>query len=739
MPAGGGEPTVLTTPDAGHGELDHYWPSFLPGGRAVLFTIVPQGGLAEQAQVAVLDLRTGQRKTLMRGASQAAYVETGHLVYASAGTLRAVRFDPVRLEVSGDPVPVVEQVLTKPNGTADFSLSRTGTLVYVAGTVSATTQLTWVDRAGRPTGTVGPPGPYRNPALSPDGTRVAVERTIRRAGRKTSGSSRWRAAWRRASRSIPATTSIRSGRRTGAGLRSGRIATAGYSVCTRNPRTAPRVKSCCSKHRRARRRIAGPLTGRCSSIASGTASTSRLGLLPRAGTQKPQLFEQTPFNQELAQVSPTGQWIAYGSAESGRPEVYVGSFPTPGGKYQISKDGGIWPRWRRDGKELFFYSLDGQLTAVPVAGETALDVGTAVPLFRAPLLPGGPRPSATVPRDARRAAISPQPGDGRHIDRDDHRRAERDRRAQAMSLSTGSRLGPYEILSALGAGGMGEVYKARDTTLDRDVAIKILPDAFVADPERVARFQREAKTLASLNHPNIGGIYGLEERGDRWRSVFRRRCVCIPANCAPAVGWSSRPRHWLAPGFWSTSLSHSPSIAFSLRIRSGCRAARSRRSPMSSRRSKSRYWLPSTNNFHRPDRTAFCCRCGRTILQNNWRSTRGDSAARLGRMLTPSSRWPTGSTVPVAATIDAVRSIVMATCADVFPAGRRAGQRRINGTRMPPSHRVLLRLLKGALRESHSPPLSFVKSPACISARPCRSSAERIAPTPWSARSNIRT
>ena len=80
-----------------------------------------------------------------------------------------------------------------------------------------------------------------------------------------------------------------------------------------------------------------------------------------------------------------------------------------------------------------------------------------------------------------------------------------------MSLATGAHLGPYEVLSAIGAGGMGEVYKARDTKLDRDVALKILPDAFVNDPERLARFQREAKVLASLNHPNIGHIYGLEE------------------------------------------------------------------------------------------------------------------------------------------------------------------------------------------------------------------------------------
>src|SRR6476469_2994621 len=80
-----------------------------------------------------------------------------------------------------------------------------------------------------------------------------------------------------------------------------------------------------------------------------------------------------------------------------------------------------------------------------------------------------------------------------------------------MPLSAGTRLGQYEILSALGAGGMGEVYRARDTKLDRAVAIKILPDAFAADTERIARFQREARTLASLNHPNIAHLHGLEE------------------------------------------------------------------------------------------------------------------------------------------------------------------------------------------------------------------------------------
>jgi serine/threonine protein kinase len=80
-----------------------------------------------------------------------------------------------------------------------------------------------------------------------------------------------------------------------------------------------------------------------------------------------------------------------------------------------------------------------------------------------------------------------------------------------MRLGTGTQLGPYKIIAPLGAGGMGEVYRARDTKLDRDVALKILPDLFAADPERVARFEREARTFASVNHPHIAQIHGVDE------------------------------------------------------------------------------------------------------------------------------------------------------------------------------------------------------------------------------------
>ena len=142
----------------------------------MLFTIVAAGGAAND-QVAVLDLKTGQRKTLIRGGSQAEYVDTGHLVYAVAGTLWSVRFDPVRLEVLSDPVSVLEQVMTTPTGTAEFSLSRQGTLVYVRGGGGGSDRsLVWVDRRGREEPIrAAPTRAYIYPRISPDGTRVAFD------------------------------------------------------------------------------------------------------------------------------------------------------------------------------------------------------------------------------------------------------------------------------------------------------------------------------------------------------------------------------------------------------------------------------------------------------------------------------------------------------------------------------------------------------------------------------------
>ena len=179
--ANGGPPTILTTPDAAQRESDHAFPSVLPGAQHVLFTIAA-AGRADSAQIAVLDMKTRAQKTLVRGGSQAEYLDDGgsghggHLIFAVAGTLRAVRFDPVRLDVGGDPV-TVERVMMKPSGAAGYAVSRLGTLVYVpdgAIGLTPTTSLVWVDRKGREEPLNAPLRAYGPPRLSPDGTHVVV-------------------------------------------------------------------------------------------------------------------------------------------------------------------------------------------------------------------------------------------------------------------------------------------------------------------------------------------------------------------------------------------------------------------------------------------------------------------------------------------------------------------------------------------------------------------------------------
>ena len=144
--ATGGEPEELTKLVSG--QTQHAWPEMLPGGRAVLFTILT-GGI-ENAQIAVLDLETGQQKVLLTGGSYPRYSSTGHIVYGIDGTLRAVPFDLGRLEVTGTAVPLLDRVVTKTSGAADFALALDGALVYLSGeTTSLRRRLVWVDRMGR--------------------------------------------------------------------------------------------------------------------------------------------------------------------------------------------------------------------------------------------------------------------------------------------------------------------------------------------------------------------------------------------------------------------------------------------------------------------------------------------------------------------------------------------------------------------------------------------------------------
>ena len=172
----GGEAEALTALDEEQGELTHYWPFIIPGGEAVVFATA-EGGLLASGQLAVLDLGTGEITRLGLAGTSPHYVSTGHLVYAAVdGVVRAVPFDAATLEVVGDPVPLVEGVVTKSSGAADFSISENGRLVYASGRADAGLRdLVWVDRDGREEPIAAPSRNYVIARVSPDGTRVALD------------------------------------------------------------------------------------------------------------------------------------------------------------------------------------------------------------------------------------------------------------------------------------------------------------------------------------------------------------------------------------------------------------------------------------------------------------------------------------------------------------------------------------------------------------------------------------
>ncbi len=150
------------------------WPEILPGGEAVLFTIIR--GPVDSAQIAVLSFDSRETKVLVPGGSNPRYAPTGHIVYGVGGTLRAVPFDLERLEVTGDPVPVLEGVMTKSTGAANFGISQSGSLVYIAGPASGVERtLVWVERDGNEEALAAEPRACTYPRVSPDGTRLALD------------------------------------------------------------------------------------------------------------------------------------------------------------------------------------------------------------------------------------------------------------------------------------------------------------------------------------------------------------------------------------------------------------------------------------------------------------------------------------------------------------------------------------------------------------------------------------
>ena len=385
--ASGGTASQETKPDASKGEAGHAWPFFLPDGRHFLFLAMTKRA-GDKASLHVASLDEPGSKALTPSDSRAEYAN-GYLLYVLQGTLVAHRFDPKKMEVSGEPIPLVEHISVDVNDTASFSVSTNGTLAFMQGEAATTSELLWLDRTGREIGKIGEPGPYFDVALSPDGTRLAYG-----FAEKSGAQDIWVRDLKRdvASR---LTFSPRNdiwpvwspdGRRiVFATDRDGHFALMvrdANGTGTEQPvYGADDAEVGASDWSRDGRRL-----------AIGVLPASRrwdIKTLSMDGTVKPSDYLVTDASEQNASFSPDGRFVAYMSNESGTSEVYVQTFPVGGGKWQISTGGGFQPRWRADGKELFFLSPDDTLQAVPVSIGATFEPGIPKALFKRILERGG--------------------------------------------------------------------------------------------------------------------------------------------------------------------------------------------------------------------------------------------------------------------------------------------------------------------------------------------------------------
>jgi Tol biopolymer transport system component len=402
----GGKPSRVTALDTKAGETAHVNPFFLPDGRHFLYQAQASGGVPQGIYVGSLD--SAERTRLLDGGSNIEYAR-GALLFLRGTTLMAQSFDASRRTLSGEAMPLADRVqiseVSANLRTGTFSVSETGVLVYRAD-VSGGSDLVWFDRAGREVGRLGDRAKYLDVVLAPDGAQAAV--SVMEPGTAT------RDVWiydiSRGLRNrltfdpeddLDAKWSPDSSRVVFGSRRRGHM-----DLFVKTATGAGSEQLLWADNLDKYAQSWSPDGRFLLYVTVGGPTGQDLWVLPLSGNERrPFAFLPAPFNKGTGQFSPDGRWVAFRSNETGRFEVYVAPFPGPGGKWQISTTGGTLPRWRRDGKEIFYVAPGNTLMAAPVVVEDGrVEVGSVQKLFQ--VRPVTPRYYYDVSADGQRFLVN---------------------------------------------------------------------------------------------------------------------------------------------------------------------------------------------------------------------------------------------------------------------------------------------------------------------------------------------
>jgi serine/threonine-protein kinase len=414
VPAGGGKPVEITTADKTKNEL-HAYPEFLPGGKAVLFTILTSS--IESSQIAVLDLQTRQHRVIIPRGSYPRYSPTGHIVYASGSTLFAVAFDLDRLSVIAEPKPVLQGVVMKDSGASNFDISDNGTLVYVPGdSADASRRIVFLSATGTLTPAPGlEVGNYRSVSVGPTGSQIAFE-----TGPGGGEGNLWTYDVNRGVRNVLTTGDPddrnpvwhpTENRIVFGSNRDGRWGA--FAVNADGSGLVERLKSLIDDKTLELWPWSMSREGTTVFLASNSGSNAEILIAPVDGGPADNRL-RTEFIESHPSLSPDGSLLAYMSQRSGRGQVYLERYPALRDRVSVSSSDGAFPVWSRNGRELYYYSPVAQeLIAVPVTPGRELRIGTPRPIYKGRLFTQrGWRPFDVMP-DGRFVLIVPNQNNDR--------------------------------------------------------------------------------------------------------------------------------------------------------------------------------------------------------------------------------------------------------------------------------------------------------------------------------------